>query len=165
MLPAVRSSRALRVAIGSRVDRGGRIGRLSEAAHELVAMVVEVALHLEALPQREARERLDDLAPEASGEDAGKRTLVALLGPHTARQRFQAHVRRLETGLGTEDDIQKLLDISDTIFGKSFCALGDGAASPILSSIKYFRDEYIAHVREGKCPLGNKPVHATAGAH
>lgn len=39
-------------------------------------------------------------APEASGEDAGKRTLVALLGPHTARQRFQAHVRRLETGLG-----------------------------------------------------------------
>ena len=38
---------------------------------------------------------------------------------------------RLETGAGTEEDIDKLLDISDTIFGKSFCALGDGAASPI----------------------------------
>ena len=37
---------------------------------------------------------------------------------------------RLETGAGTEADIQKLLDISDTIIGKSFCALGDGAASP-----------------------------------
>ena len=46
----------------------------------------------------------------------------------------------------TEADIDKLLDISDTIFGKSFCALGDGAASPIMSSIKYFRDEYVAHL-------------------
>ncbi len=53
---------------------------------------------------------------------------------------------RLETGAGTEDDIDKLLDISDNIFGKSFCALGDGAASPIISSIKYFRDEYVAHL-------------------
>ena len=40
---------------------------------------------------------------------------------------------RLETGRGTDEDIDKLLDISDTIFGKSFCALGDGAASPIIS--------------------------------
>jgi NADH-quinone oxidoreductase subunit F len=59
---------------------------------------------------------------------------------------------RLETGRGTEDDIQKLLDISDTIFGKSFCALGDGAASPILSSIKFFGDEYVAHL-DGGCPF------------
>ena len=49
-------------------------------------------------------------------------------------------------------DIDKLLDISDTIFGKSFCALGDGAASPILSSIKFFRDEYVAHL-DGGCPF------------
>ena len=59
---------------------------------------------------------------------------------------------RLETGRGTEEDIQKLLDISDTIFGKSFCALGDGAASPILSSIKFFRDEYVEHL-DGGCPF------------
>jgi NADH-quinone oxidoreductase subunit F len=59
---------------------------------------------------------------------------------------------RLETGAGTEEDIGKLLDISDTIFGKSFCALGDGAASPILSSIKFFRDEYVAHL-DGGCPF------------
>ena len=59
---------------------------------------------------------------------------------------------RLETGRGTEEDIDKLLDISDTIFGKSFCALGDGAASPIMSSIKYFRDEYEAHLGVS-CPF------------
>ena len=59
---------------------------------------------------------------------------------------------RLETGRGTEEDIGKLLDISDTIFGKSFCALGDGAASPILSSIKFFRDEYVDHL-DGGCPF------------
>ena len=59
---------------------------------------------------------------------------------------------RLETGRGTDEDIDKLLDISDTIFGKSFCALGDGAASPIISSIKFFRDEYVAHL-DGGCPF------------
>lgn len=53
---------------------------------------------------------------------------------------------RLETGAGTEADLDKLLDIADNIFGKSFCALGDGAASPIVSSIKYFRTEYEAHL-------------------
>lgn len=59
---------------------------------------------------------------------------------------------RLESGDAEEADVQKLLDISDSIFGKSFCALGDGAASPILSSIKYFRDEYLAHL-DGGCPF------------
>ncbi len=59
---------------------------------------------------------------------------------------------RLETGQASASDVEKLLDISDAIFGKSFCALGDGAASPIISSIKYFRDEYLAHL-DGGCPF------------
>ena len=59
---------------------------------------------------------------------------------------------RLETGRGTADDIDKLLDIADTINGKSFCALGDGAASPIMSSIKWFRAEYESHL-DGGCPF------------
>lgn len=59
---------------------------------------------------------------------------------------------RLETGAGTQSDIQKLLDISDTLFGKSFCALGDGAASPIISSVSFFRAEYEAHLHGG-CPF------------
>jgi len=61
--------------------------------------------------------------------------------------------KRLETGKGTLEDIDKLSDISDTILGKSFCALGDGAASPVMSSIQHFRDEYVAHVEGGGCPF------------
>ncbi|MEZ0053189.1 NADH-quinone oxidoreductase subunit F [Mycobacterium sp. MAA66] len=59
---------------------------------------------------------------------------------------------RLESGQAQPSDLDKLLDISDAILGKSFCALGDGAASPIISSLKYFRAEYEAHL-DGGCPF------------
>ncbi|KAA0926658.1 NADH-quinone oxidoreductase subunit NuoF [Rhodococcus cerastii] len=62
-------------------------------------------------------------------------------------------LRRLDGGTGTEADLTTVLDIADGIAGKSFCALGDGAASPIVSSLKYFRDEYIRHVTEQACPF------------
>jgi NADH-quinone oxidoreductase subunit F len=62
-------------------------------------------------------------------------------------------LRDLEEGKGTEADLAKLLDLCDNIMGRSFCALGDGATSSITSSIKYFRDEYIAHVTGGGCPF------------
>ena len=68
-------------------------------------------------------------------------------------------LRDLENGVGTEDDLAKLLDLCDNIMGRSFCALGDGATSPITSSIKYFRDEYIAHLTNGGCPFD--PVKST----
>ena len=60
---------------------------------------------------------------------------------------------RLEAGDGTEEDLDKLLDLCDNILGRAFCALGDGATSPITSSIKYFREEYIAHFVSGGCPF------------
>ena len=59
---------------------------------------------------------------------------------------------RLETGRGTESDLDKLVDIADSILGKSFCALGDGAVSPITSSLRYFRAEYLAHLG-APCPF------------
>ncbi|WP_068280180.1 NADH-quinone oxidoreductase subunit NuoF [Aldersonia kunmingensis] len=62
-------------------------------------------------------------------------------------------LRNIEEGSGRVEDLERLLDISDAILGKSFCALGDGAASPIISSIKYFRDEYVAHAEHGGCPF------------
>ena len=68
-------------------------------------------------------------------------------------------LRDLEAGVGTEADLEKLLDLCDNIMGRSFCALGDGATSPITSSIKYFRDEYIAHLTNGACPFD--PVKST----
>jgi len=67
-------------------------------------------------------------------------------------------LQRLEDGQGTEADIQTLLDTCDNIFGRSFCALGDGATSPIVSSIQYFRDEYVAHYVQGGCPLRSAAV-------
>ena len=48
---------------------------------------------------------------------------------------------------------QILLDLCDNIMGRSFCALADGAASPIISSLKYFRQEYLDHLAAGKCPF------------
>ncbi|GAC1325070.1 MAG: NADH-quinone oxidoreductase subunit NuoF [Mycobacteriales bacterium] len=60
---------------------------------------------------------------------------------------------RLEQGVGSEEDIATLLDTCDNIFGRSFCALGDGATSPIVSGIKYFRDEFVAHYEQGGCPF------------
>ncbi|MSX53049.1 MAG: NADH-quinone oxidoreductase subunit NuoF, partial [Actinobacteria bacterium] len=52
-------------------------------------------------------------------------------------------LRDLDAGIGTEEDLNKLLDICDNIAGRSFCALADGAVAPIISSLKYFRQEYL----------------------
>jgi NADH-quinone oxidoreductase subunit F len=60
---------------------------------------------------------------------------------------------RLEKGQGEERDLEMLLDQCDNILGRSFCALADGATSPITSSIQHFRDEYIAHFQNGGCPF------------
>jgi NADH-quinone oxidoreductase subunit F len=62
-------------------------------------------------------------------------------------------LERLEHGQGSEADLEMLVDLCDNILGRSFCALGDGATSPITSSIQYFRDEYIAHLTLGRCPF------------
>ena len=59
----------------------------------------------------------------------------------------------LEAGKGTEADLDKLLDLCDNIAGRSFCALADGAVAPIISTLKYFRSEYIAHQTNGGCPF------------
>jgi NADH-quinone oxidoreductase subunit F len=53
-------------------------------------------------------------------------------------------MNRIEAGQGTRDDIDKLVDICDNILGRSFCALGDAATSPITSAVKYFREEFEA---------------------
>ncbi len=60
---------------------------------------------------------------------------------------------RLEKGQGTPEDLDTLLDQCDNILGRSFCALGDGATSPVTSSIEYFREEFLAHLEQGGCPF------------
>ncbi|WP_072688145.1 NADH-quinone oxidoreductase subunit NuoF [Rhodococcus marinonascens] len=74
-------------------------------------------------------------------------------------------LERMERGEGTDDDLEKLLDIADNILGKAFCALADGAASPIMSSIQYFRDEYLAHFEQGGCPFDPHQSTLMAGVH
>jgi NADH-quinone oxidoreductase subunit F len=59
----------------------------------------------------------------------------------------------LERGEGSEEDLAKLLDINDNMVGRVFCALGDTAGSPAVSTIKYFRDEYLEHLKQGGCPF------------
>jgi NADH-quinone oxidoreductase subunit F len=67
---------------------------------------------------------------------------------------------RLERGEGTDEDLEKLLDMCDNILGRAFCALGDAATSPVMSSIRYFRDEYTEHQKHGGCPFD--PAASTA---
>jgi NADH-quinone oxidoreductase subunit F len=62
-------------------------------------------------------------------------------------------MRDLEHGRGSESDLGKLLDICDNITGRAFCALGDSIQPGVASSIKFFRDEYIEHLRVGGCPF------------
>jgi NADH-quinone oxidoreductase subunit F len=71
--------------------------------------------------------------------------------------------QRLETGSGRMEDLELLEDLCDNIFGRSFCALGDGMTSPIVSSLKHFREEYEAHIRERRCPLGVTPPRRDIG--
>ena len=62
-------------------------------------------------------------------------------------------MKDFESGKATEADLGKLLDLCDNIMGRSFCALADGAVSPVASSLKYFRDEYISHITNKGCPF------------
>jgi len=59
---------------------------------------------------------------------------------------------RITKGLGKEGDIQLLEDLSSDIKSASLCGLGQTAPNPVLSTIKYFRDEYEAHIKDKKCP-------------
>jgi NADH-quinone oxidoreductase subunit F len=70
---------------------------------------------------------------------------------------------RLERGKGSDGDLDKLLDICDSIVGRAFCALGDAAAMPVTSSIQYFRDEYTEHQKRGGCPFDHAAATLFAG--
>ena len=61
---------------------------------------------------------------------------------------------KITEGKGTLEDIDKLEELAMGIKSTSLCALGQSAPNPVLSTLKYFRDEYIAHVVDKKCPAG-----------
>lgn len=60
-------------------------------------------------------------------------------------------------GKGKDGDIEMLERIAHTMQDASLCALGKSAANPVLTTIKFFRDEYEAHIKEHRCPAGVCP--------
>ena len=61
---------------------------------------------------------------------------------------------KISEGKGTLEDLDKLEELADYIQKNSLCGLGQTAPNPVLSTIKNFRDEYVAHIVDKKCPAG-----------
>ena len=63
-------------------------------------------------------------------------------------------LEKIVRGEGTMEDLDKLEDLAHAVKDGSLCGLGKTAPNPVLSTLKYFRDEYIAHIKDKKCPAG-----------
>ena len=63
-------------------------------------------------------------------------------------------LERITAGNGRPGDIEMLEELSETISATALCGLGKSAASPVMSTLKYFCDEYEAHINEKRCPTG-----------
>ena len=84
-----------------------------------------------------------------SGESCGKCT--------PCREGIQLMLNilnRICSGKGEQGDIEKLEELAGTVQDAALCALGQTAPNPVLSTLKYFRDEYEAHIAEKRCPAG-----------
>ncbi len=68
--------------------------------------------------------------------------------------RMRETLSRITEGEGREGDIEQLEEIGQFTNSFSLCGLGTSAANPVLSTIRYFREEYEAHIRDRKCPAG-----------
>jgi NADH:ubiquinone oxidoreductase subunit F (NADH-binding)/NAD-dependent dihydropyrimidine dehydrogenase PreA subunit/(2Fe-2S) ferredoxin len=67
-------------------------------------------------------------------------------------QRLKQIVTRISEGRGTEEDLALLEDLGWMVRATSLCGLGQTAPNPVLSTLRYFRDEYLAHIRDHRCP-------------
>ena len=80
-------------------------------------------------------------------ESCGKCTFCRI-----GTRRMLEILERITQGKGMEDDLTKLEELSYQIKDNSLCGLGQTAPNPVLTTIKYFRNEYEAHIRDKKCP-------------
>ncbi len=69
-------------------------------------------------------------------------------------RRMLEMLEKICDGNGTEEMLVELEELANTIKDTALCGLGQTAPNPILSTLRYFRDEYVAHVRDKKCPAG-----------
>ena len=63
-------------------------------------------------------------------------------------------LEKITSGRGEMEDIDRLEELCEYIKSASLCGLGQTAPNPVLSTLRYFRDEYVAHVKDKKCPAG-----------
>ncbi len=70
-------------------------------------------------------------------------------------KRMYEILERITEGKGTMEDLDTLEELAEHIKGNALCGLGQTAPNPVLSTMKNFRDEYIAHVVEKRCPAGS----------
>jgi NADH:ubiquinone oxidoreductase subunit F (NADH-binding) len=71
-------------------------------------------------------------------------------------------LRRMTQGEAGEEDLAMLEELSDLLRETSLCGLGQTAPNPVMSTLRYFRAEYEAHIHERRCPAGH--CHIEAGA-
>jgi ferredoxin len=69
------------------------------------------------------------------------------------RQLFN-HLEKITSGEGSEEDIRKMRLIGTAMQRASLCALGQTAPNPVISTLAYFEDEYMAHIHDRRCPAG-----------
>ncbi len=69
-------------------------------------------------------------------------------------ERLLEILNRITEGTGKEQDIELLKELGELVKDTSMCGLGQTAPNPLLSTIKYFKDEYMAHIRDKKCTAG-----------
>ncbi|MBN1696619.1 MAG: NADH-quinone oxidoreductase subunit NuoF [Spirochaetales bacterium] len=85
-------------------------------------------------------------------ESCGKCTFCRI-----GTKRMLEILERITSGDGKEEDLDILEDLAQTIKRSSLCGLGQTAPNPVLTTLRYFRDEYIAHIKEKRCPAHSCP--------
>ncbi|NOY87945.1 MAG: NADH-quinone oxidoreductase subunit NuoF [FCB group bacterium] len=80
-------------------------------------------------------------------ESCGKCTFCRI-----GTKRMLEILERITIGEGTMEDLDNLEELSEQIKAASLCGLGQTAPNPVLTTLKYFKDEYIAHIKDKKCP-------------
>ncbi len=83
------------------------------------------------------------------GESCGKCTTC-----REGLQRMYEILEKITSGIGTMADLELLEEMAPVIQQASMCGLGKTAPNPVLSTLRYFRDEYLAHINDKKCPAG-----------
>jgi ferredoxin len=63
-------------------------------------------------------------------------------------------LERIKTGHGTLEDLERLVILAQIVKDGSLCGLGQTAPNPVLTTLRYFRDEYLAHITGHECPAG-----------